>query len=89
MNQKEISELKRRFKLGKNAISHICGCYVNSKKEIVSYLNEPLDRMPEEEAEKYLALLKKVLSALWAGTSSTSCFPPSRWRTSWPCGTPS
>lgn len=62
MNQKEISELKRRFRLGKNAISHICGCYVNSKKEIVSYLNEPLDLMPEEEAEKYLALLKKVLS---------------------------
>lgn len=62
MNQKEISELKRRLRLGKNAISHICGCYVNSKKEIVSYLNEPLDRMPEEEAEKYLALLKKVLS---------------------------
>ena len=62
MNQKEISELKRRFKLGKNAISHIHGCYVNSQKEIVSYLNEPLDRMPEEEAEKYLALLKKALS---------------------------
>ena len=61
MNQKEISELKRRFRLGKNAISHICGCYVNSRKEIV-FLNEPLDRMPEEEAEKYLALLKKVLS---------------------------
>ena len=62
MNQKEISELKRRFKLGKNAISHIHGCYVNSQKEIVSYLNEPLDRMPEEEAEKYLNLLKKALS---------------------------
>lgn len=62
MNQKEISELKRRFRLGKNAISHICGCYVNSKKEIVSYLNEPIDRMPEEEAEKYLTLLKKALS---------------------------
>ncbi len=62
MNQKETSELKRRFKLGKNAISHICGCYVNSQKEIVSYLNEPLDRMPEEEAEKYLNLLKKALS---------------------------
>ena len=62
MNQKEISELKRRFRLGKNAISHICGCYVNSRKKIVSYLNEPLDRMPEEEAEKYLNLLKKALS---------------------------
>ena len=62
MNQKEISELKRRFRLGKNAIGRIYGCYVNSQKEIVSYLDESLDRMPEEEGEKYLALLKKVLS---------------------------
>ncbi len=62
MNQKEISELKRRFRLGKNAIGRIYGCYVNSQKEIVSYLDEPLDRMPEEEAEKYLNLLKKALS---------------------------
>lgn len=62
MNQKEISELKRRFRLGKNAMGRIYGCYVNANKEIVSYLDEPLDRMPEEEAEKYLALLKKVLS---------------------------
>ena len=38
MNQKEISELKRRFRLGKNAIGRIYGCYVNSQKEIVSYL---------------------------------------------------
>ena len=35
---------------------------MNSQKEIVSYLDESLDRMPEEEAEKYLALLKKTLS---------------------------
>ncbi len=62
MNQKEISELKRRFRLGKNAMGRIYGCYVNAQKEIVSYLNEPLDRMPEEEAEKYLTLLKKTLS---------------------------
>ena len=62
MNQKEISELKRRFRLGKNAMGRIYGCYVNSQKEIVSYLDEPLDRMPEEEAEKYLTLLKKALS---------------------------
>lgn len=62
MNQKEISELKRRFRLGKNAMGRIYGCYVNSQKEIVSYLDESLERMPEEEAEKYLNLLKKALS---------------------------
>ncbi len=62
MNQKEISELKRRFRLGKNAMGRIYGCYVNAQKEIVSYLDESLDRMPEEEAKKYLTLLKKTLS---------------------------
>ena len=62
MNQKEISELKRRFRFGKNAMGRIYGCYVNSQKEIVSYIDESLERMPEEEAEKYLNLLKKALS---------------------------
>lgn len=62
MNQKEIAELRRRFKPDKNAISRIYGCYVNSSKEIVSYIDESLGMMPEEESEKYLGLLKKALS---------------------------
>lgn len=62
MNQKEISELKRRFKPGKCAVSRIYGCYVSGGREIISYLDEPLGRMPPEEAEKYLGLLKKTLS---------------------------
>lgn len=62
MNQKEISELRRRFRADKSAISRIYGCYVNCNKEIVSYLDESLGRMPQEEAEKYLGLLKKTLS---------------------------
>ena len=32
MNQKEVSELRRRFKPDKSAISRICGCYVNSSR---------------------------------------------------------
>lgn len=62
MNQKELSELRRRFRPDKSAITHIYGCYVNSGKEIVSDLAESLGAMPEEEAEKYLGLLKKALS---------------------------
>lgn len=62
MNQKEVSELRRRFKPEKSAISRIYGCYVNSSREIISYLDAPLGTMPEEEAEKYLGLLKKALS---------------------------
>ena len=59
MTVKELGELRRRLK---NAISRIYGCYVNSNKEIISYLDESLGTMPEEEAEKYLSLLKKGLS---------------------------
>lgn len=62
MNQKELGELRRRFRPDKSAITHIYGCYVNSSQEIVSYLDEPLGVMPQEEAEKYLSLLKKSLS---------------------------
>jgi len=62
MNQKEIGELRRRFKPERSAISRIYGCYVNTSREVVSLMDESLGRMPPEEAEQYLGLLKKVLS---------------------------
>ena len=36
MNEKEIAELRRRYRWGKSNISHVCGCFVNEKKEIIS-----------------------------------------------------
>ena len=62
MNQKELGELRRRFRPEKSAISRVYGCYVNTNREIVAYLDESLGRMAQEEAEKYLSLLKKALS---------------------------
>ena len=62
MNQKEISELKRRFRPDKSAISRIYGCYVGGDKQVISYIDESLATMPLEEAEKYLGLLKKTFS---------------------------
>lgn len=62
MNEKEISEIRRRFRPDKNNISHIRGCYVNEKREIVSEFNQSLGMMPQEEAEKMLAILKRTLS---------------------------
>ena len=63
MNQKEVGELRRRFRPEKSAVSRVYGCYVNgSSREIISYLDESLGNMPLEEAEKYLSLLKKSLS---------------------------
>lgn len=81
MIQKELNELRRRWRPEKNAVSRIYGCFVNSSKEIVSDLDESLGMMPQEEAEKYLSLLKKGLSGSLGKTSSTSYSPPSRWQT--------
>ena len=62
MNQKELNELRRRWKPDKNTISRVCGCFVNGNKEIITDLDESLGMVTQEEAEKYLSLLKKALS---------------------------
>ena len=60
MNQKELNEIRRRFKLDKNSISKIFGCYVNSNKEIISWIDASMGLMQQEEQEMYLGLLKKA-----------------------------
>ncbi len=62
MNQKEINELRRRFRADKSNISRIYGCFVNTKKEIVAYIDSSIGMMKQEEAEIYLSRLKKCLS---------------------------
>lgn len=62
MNQKERNELRRRFKSDRSGISRIYGCYVSGGGQIISRLELPLGTVPEDEAEMYYGLLKKVLS---------------------------
>lgn len=62
MNQKELNEIRRRIKPERSSISHIYGCYVNTNREIISYIDESLGLMSKEEVEKFLSLLKKTLS---------------------------
>ena len=62
MNQKELNELRRRFRLDKNNFSRIFGCYVNSNREVISWIDASLGLMRQEEQEMYLGLLKKTLS---------------------------
>ncbi|MGI5896407.1 MAG: DUF4317 domain-containing protein [Oscillospiraceae bacterium] len=62
MNEKEIAEIRRRFRPDKSNISHVRGCYVNSNREIISQFSQSLALTPQEEAEKILALLKRSLS---------------------------
>ena len=62
MNQKELNELRRRFRLDRNGISRIYGCYVNGNREVISRMDASLGLMTQEEQEMYLGLLKKSLS---------------------------
>ena len=62
MTEKEIAEIRRRFRADKSNISHVCGCFVNEKKEIISEFDQSLGMMPEDDAEAMLKILKKTLS---------------------------
>ena len=62
MKEKEIAQIRRRYRSDKINISRICGCYVNSKKEIISEFDQSLGMMSEDDANGMLGLLKKTLS---------------------------
>jgi len=62
MKEKEIAEIRRRLRPEKNNITHILGCYVNEKREIISLFNQSLVKMPQEEFEAYMTLFRRALS---------------------------
>ena len=62
MNEREISEIRRRFRADKSNITHICGCYVSDKGEVLSQFRQSVALMLEDEKEKVLGVLKKALS---------------------------
>ncbi len=62
MNEKEIGELRRRFRPDKSNITHVRGCYVNEKREIVSQFDQSLAMMTQTETEEILAILRRTLS---------------------------
>ena len=62
MNEKEIGEIRRRVRRDRSNMTAIYGCYVNSQNEIVSEFKQSTGIMPENEADKYFGLMKRVLS---------------------------
>ncbi|NLZ80218.1 MAG: DUF4317 family protein, partial [Clostridiales bacterium] len=62
MNNKEVLELKKRFKKDECTFTKMCGCYVNADKEIQLEFNETFLNLKEEEIHKYLEIAKKTLS---------------------------
>lgn len=64
MNEKEIAEIRRCFRSDKSNITHIRGCYVSEKGEILSQLDQPLSLMSQEETDELLAILRRTLSGV-------------------------
>ena len=62
MNEKEIAEIRRRFKPDKSNITPVRGCYVHEKREIISEFDQSLTLSRQEDAEKLLNVLRKTLS---------------------------
>lgn len=62
MIDKEIAEIRRRFRFGRNNIGHVHGCFVNEAKEIISEIDQSLGLMCEEDAERILKVMKKLLA---------------------------
>ena len=62
MNQKELNELRRRFRPERSGIAHVYGCFVNGMREVVAETDVSLGMSGKEEQEMYLTLLRKTLS---------------------------
>ena len=62
MNQRDLSQLKRRLNPDKRNPTVIRGCYVSYDGQVISTFAQPVFHLPAEENEKYMSLFKKVLS---------------------------
>lgn len=62
MIDKEISEIRRHLRRDRSNITHLFGCYVNENGEVISEFRQSVALMPENESDKYFALLRRTLS---------------------------
>ncbi len=62
MNDKELREIRKRFRPEKNNILSVRGCLVNAERAVVSVFNQPMASCSAEEGEKLLGIMKKTLS---------------------------
>lgn len=62
MNRKELYEIKRRLNPERTTVGKICGCYVNTAKNVIAEFEISAGRMEEGEKEQILNLFKGALS---------------------------
>ena len=58
----DVQELRRRLKKTECTFGRLCGCYVNSGKQIVTKFTEQFSELEEDEYYKYLEIAKKTFS---------------------------
>ena len=75
MNKKDVFEIKNRFKKTGCSFTKMCGCYVNSAKEILVNFNETFLNLEEDEFYKYLEIAKKTLSGTMGNNLIELHFP--------------
>lgn len=62
MTEKEIGEIRRHTRRDRSNMTALYGCFVNDNKEIISQFRQSVGLMPENESEKFFALMKRNLS---------------------------
>ena len=71
MTDRELREIKRRFRPERSNIAKIVGCFVNENKQIIYRINQSIDFSESAVSEKLLATMKKTLSGS-IGTNLTN-----------------
>lgn len=63
MINKEILEIKKLLNKAEDSSIRLCGCYVaGEEKKKLTYINDYLSNMPDEDQHKFVEILKKSLS---------------------------
>ena len=62
MNEKEISEIRRKLTPEHCTVSCVYGCYASKEHEIISLFRQPFGLMQQDENEKYLSIFRKTMS---------------------------
>ncbi len=62
MNEKDLREIRRRFRQERHSISNIVGCFVNENRSIIAKFNQPIALGESETAEKLLSVMKRAIS---------------------------
>lgn len=62
MTERELREIKRRFRPERSNIPKIVGCFVNGNKQIIARISQSIECSDSVVSEKLLSVMKKTLS---------------------------